>query len=202
MENFFNLRAEKQKHIIDAALLIFSRNGYKKASIADIAEAAGIAKGMVMYYFGSKKNLYMYLCEMCVKIMAEEMEKGFDKSITDFFDKIKMLTDIKIAMMKRHSAAISFLTSAYFETSTDVREDVKSFFISNIGIRERWVFDGTEISKFKDGIDPKLLEKFLVWTGEGMASNLPQNDNSEKLDELVNDFYRCLDYMKMHFYKN
>lgn len=202
MENFFNLRAERQKHIIDAALLVFGRNGYRKASIADIAEEAGIAKGMVIYYFGSKKNLYMYLAELCAKIMVEEMERGFDKNVTDFFDKVKMLTDIKIAMLKRHSSAILFLTSTYFETSKDVRDDIKRFLADNMSIRERWVFDGTDVSRFKDGVDPKLLEKFLIWTGEGMASNLPTDDNTERLDELVSEFYQCLDYMKAHFYKS
>ena len=90
MENFFKLRADKQEHIINAALSVFGRNGYKKGSIADIAEEAGIAKGMVSYYFGSKKNLYLYLAELCGTTLLDEMEKRFDKTVTDFFD--KMLT--------------------------------------------------------------------------------------------------------------
>lgn len=201
MENFFSLRAEKQEHIINAALFVFGNNGYKKASIADIAEEAGIAKGMINYYFGSKKNLYIYLTDLCAKIVIEEMEKGFDKEVTDYFDKIKMMTDIKIAIMKRHSAAISFLTSVYFETSKDVRDNIKRFISENMHIRERWVLGEADTSKFKDGIDPKLLDTFLVWAGEGMAGNLTLNEDTGQLDAFVADFYQCLDYMKEHFYK-
>jgi len=81
MEEFFTLRAEKQNHIIDAALTVFGRNGYKKSSIADIAEKAHIAKGMVIYYFGSKKNLYLYCAELCGDLLEKEMEKGFDPTV-------------------------------------------------------------------------------------------------------------------------
>lgn len=202
MESFFNLRAEKQEHIINAALIVFARNGYKKASIADIAEEAGIAKGMVIYYFGSKKNLYLYLAELCGKIMVEEMEKGFDKSVTDFFDKLKMITDIKIAVIKRHPAVISFLTSLYYETHMDVREEVKQFIANGVNIRGKWIFDGMDITKFKDDVDPKLLERFLVWTGEGMADNIPMDRMVDQIDECVKDYYDCLDLMKRHFYKS
>ena len=44
MENFLNLPEEKQNTILDAAFAAFGANGYKKASIADIAAAAGISK--------------------------------------------------------------------------------------------------------------------------------------------------------------
>ena len=201
MEIFFSLRAEKQKHIIDAALTVFGRNGYKKASIADIAEKAGIGKGMVMYYFGSKKNLYLYLAEFCGKVMVEEVKKGFDNRITDFFDKLKMLTAIKISVMKRHPAVLSFITSLYYETHKDIREEVKQLIEEGANIRGQWVFAGTDISKFKDDVDPKLLERFLVWTGEGMADNVPMNKMAEQIDEYVKAFYDCLDILKRHLYK-
>ena len=202
MDNFFNLRAEKQKHIIDAALIAFGRNGYKKASIADIAEEAGIAKGMVIYYFGSKKNLYLYLAEFCGKVIVEEMEKGFDKNVEDFFDKLKMITSIKIAVMKRYPAMISFLSAFYSETHKDVREEIKQFIANGANILGQWVFDGTDITKFKDDVDPELLERFLIWTGEGMADNIPLGKMAEHIDGYVKDYYDCLDLMKRHFYKD
>ncbi|ABX42206.1 TetR/AcrR family transcriptional regulator [Lachnoclostridium phytofermentans] len=201
MDSFFNLRAEKQEHIINAALNAFGRNGYKKASIADIAKEAGIAKGMVMYYFGSKKNLYLYLVNLSGKLLIEEIERGMDQSVTDFFDKIKMVSDIKIAMMKKHPAIISFLSSMFFETDEEVRDDIKAFISDGIKVRAEKVFDGTDVSKFKDDVDPKLLNKFILWAGEGLTNDLHLNDNMDKVDVFIKDFYECLDFMKKYFYK-
>lgn len=201
LDNFFNLRTDKQEHIINAALTVFGQNGYKKTSTADIAQEAGIAKGMVFYYFGSKKNLYLYLVELCGKEWVEEMERHFDTSITDFFDKIKMMTDIKIALMKRHPASVSFFTKVFYETDKEVLAELERFKADGAHIRMRWVFDDTDVSRFKDDVDPELLTRFLTWAGEGFANSLSADDAIDKIDAFVEEFYECLDMMKAHFYK-
>ena len=205
MEKFFTLRAEKQEHIINAAMHAFGRNGYKKASIADIAEEAGIAKGMVSYYFGSKHNLYMYLAELCGKVIQEEFLSRFDKNVTDFFDKIKMSTEIKMAMIKKHTHIISFLASLYYETDSEVLDDIENFKKSGEDIRGQWILEGIDTSRFKDDVNPELLARFLVWAGEGFANGVPldfaQEETGGRIDEFMNEFYVCLDLMKKYFYK-
>jgi AcrR family transcriptional regulator len=202
MENFFSLRAEKQEHIINAALVAFGKNGYKKASIADIAGNAGIAKGMVTYYFGSKKNLYLYLVEMCGKTMVEEMEKGLDPNVTDFFEKMRMMSDIKIATIKRHLAIMPFLASVYYETDDEVAEEIKAFLAAGMEARQKMVILETDTSRLRDDIDPELLDKFLVWAGEGFGATLMNPGGIEKLDKHMEDFYKIIDIMKKYFYKD
>ncbi|MCC6465273.1 MAG: TetR/AcrR family transcriptional regulator [Planctomycetes bacterium] len=50
-------REARQKQLLQAALRVFARNGFDGASVADIAEAAGVAKGSVYLYFDSKESL-------------------------------------------------------------------------------------------------------------------------------------------------
>ena len=201
MESFFHLRAEKQEHIINAALTVFGRNRYKKTSVADIAAEAGIAKGMVNYYFGSKKNLYLYLAERCNQILIDEIEKGVDKNVSDFFDRIKMATCIKIAMIKKHPAILSFLTSVYYETDRDVADGLKRFMNKGMESREKILVEHIDVSNFKDGVNPKLLDQFFVWASEGMANELLINQSMDRVDSFIKEFYELLDLMKKHFYK-
>lgn len=205
MEKFFSLRAEKQEHIINAALTVFARNGYKKTSTADIAEAAGIAKGMIFYYFGSKKNLYLYLIGLCTETVTEEMEKHLDKRVTDYFGRIRMMTKLKVAVMKRRRATMLFLTSVFYETDTEVADEAKKRISEGMGIRDMWLLGNLDASrwgansKFKDGVDPKLLEKLLVWAGVGMGYDL--GEELENFDSLADDFYKCLDMLEKFFYR-
>ena len=204
MENFFTLRAEKQNHIIDAALAAFGRNGYKKTSLADIADKAHIAKGMVIYYFGSKKNLYLYCAELCYGIIQTEMEKGFDPSVTEFFDKMKMLSEIKLAAMKRHPGINAFLTSVYYETDKEVREELNEFISKGLEKRQQLIVHEADTSRFRDDIDPKLLDRFFVWVAEGFASSIQRSNETEQMEQteiFVRDFYTCMDWMKKYFYK-
>lgn len=51
-------RSEREQQMLDAAIVIFSRRGYHKASMDEIAERAGISKPMLYMYLGSKADLF------------------------------------------------------------------------------------------------------------------------------------------------
>jgi AcrR family transcriptional regulator len=48
----------KSNHILDAALPVFVRHGFRKASMADIARAANISRASLYLSFGSKEELF------------------------------------------------------------------------------------------------------------------------------------------------
>ncbi|MDP4145158.1 MAG: TetR/AcrR family transcriptional regulator [Bacillota bacterium] len=200
MEKFFNLPEEKQKIIIDAALKCFGTNGYKKTSVSDIAAAAGISKAMVFHYFGTKKGLYLYLIDLCGNIVMKEINEEFDYSVIDFFERIRLSSKIKISIMKKHPAILAFLTSMYFESDEEVNEDIKAILAKGEGFRSKIAFDGMDFSKFKDGIDPKLVMKMLIWLAEGYISQL-SNKTEINYDVFFQEFEECLDLLKNNFYK-
>src|SRR5690625_5977039 len=104
---------EKQNFIIDAALQNFAMHGYKKTSINDIASTAGISKATVFHYFGTKKELYLYLVNSCVNRISTDVIENFNDSITDLFDRILYSIELTIAMMNKHPIVPSFIQSAY-----------------------------------------------------------------------------------------
>src|SRR5208282_3765165 len=56
--------AETRARILDAALGEFSTHGLAGARTEQIAEAAGVNKALLYYYFESKENLYVAALEM------------------------------------------------------------------------------------------------------------------------------------------
>src|SRR5215470_13571903 len=59
--------ADTREKILQAAFNVLSREGYENTSIKEIAEEAGVAQGLVHYYFKSKQRLVLevllYVCE-------------------------------------------------------------------------------------------------------------------------------------------
>lgn len=53
-----DISGEKREQIIRAAMKNFSKNGYRKTVMDEIVADAGVSKGLVFHYFGSKKALY------------------------------------------------------------------------------------------------------------------------------------------------
>ncbi len=55
------IQREKQEAILEAALDVFSREGFRGATIDQIAEAAGMSKPNLLYYFPRKEEIYKRL---------------------------------------------------------------------------------------------------------------------------------------------
>lgn len=201
MEKFSSLPVDKQNIIIDAALTCFSTNGYKKASINDIAAAAGISKASVFHYFGTKKALYLYLVDLCTHIIMDELDEKFNHAVTDFFARIKLATNIEISVMKKHPAILSFLDSVYFENDDEVKTDIKAILAKSEveSFRNKIAFESTDTSKFKDDIDPKLVMKILILLTDGYLSKTPKAEID--FDALCEEFDDYINLFKKNFYK-
>ena len=55
------VREIRRKQILDAALTVYIRFGYHGADMDVVAEQAGLAKGLVYYYYKTKKELFAAL---------------------------------------------------------------------------------------------------------------------------------------------
>ena len=200
MEKFLNLSEEKQKNIIDAALATFGKMGYKKASMNDIATAAGVSKGLVFHYFGNKQALYLHLIEFSGNFLLSEMNRQFDKNTSDFFDRIRLATEIKMSLLTKYPAILLFLGSVYYETDREVADSIKGILAQNEEIRAGLAFDGMDATKFKEGIEPQLVVNILIKFSEGYVSGTP-NTAELDFDKLLSEFEACLSLMKNNFYK-
>ena len=200
MDNFLHLPEEKQAAILDGALITFGNNGYKKASVSDIAKAAGISKAMVFHYFGTKKSLYLFLIKKCYDLIVNEVNEMFDNSVTDFFDRIIMASNIKVSILKKNPNIYPFLTSVYFEDNEEVKEDIKAFIDSSEDFSKKIAFDGMDTSKFKDNIDSKQVFKILLWMADGFA-NSTKLRNGKDIETLCDEFYDCMYLLKNNLYK-
>jgi len=72
-------RTEKRKRALDAALTVFSRNGYSAASMDAIATEAGLTKPTLYQYFASKDELFKEM----MFAPRRQMLMAFDHSIDD-----------------------------------------------------------------------------------------------------------------------
>ncbi len=81
------LPSDSRTKILEAAFAALSRDGYENASIKDIAAEAGVAQGLVHYYFKYKQQLVLaVLFEVCKKmdIYTAEGEQGAMAAFENF----------------------------------------------------------------------------------------------------------------------
>jgi TetR/AcrR family transcriptional regulator len=62
---------ESRREILRVAEEIFARKGYSATSTREIAEAAGVTKGLLFYHFQTKERLYLTVIENMVKALHQ-----------------------------------------------------------------------------------------------------------------------------------
>lgn len=66
-------KKQTRKAIMEAALKLFSRQGYEHTSIEQLAGAAGIGKGTVYTYFQTKSEIFLAFCEEQLEFVYREL---------------------------------------------------------------------------------------------------------------------------------
>ena len=72
-------KTEVKEKIVQAAIATFSKYGYDKTRMDDIAESANLGKGTLYLYFKSKEELFYAISENSIKELKEQLSKLFSK---------------------------------------------------------------------------------------------------------------------------
>ncbi|MCV6978577.1 TetR/AcrR family transcriptional regulator [Mycobacterium bourgelatii] len=75
-------RARTRALILDAAEVVFSREGYDGARIEEIAETADVSVGSIYTHFDGKRGVYLHLVDRSLKFFAEYMTRSEDPTLT------------------------------------------------------------------------------------------------------------------------
>ncbi|OGO46292.1 MAG: hypothetical protein A2W34_02450 [Chloroflexi bacterium RBG_16_64_32] len=75
MPNEFTLENRRRSQIISAARKVFSRKGYDAATVEEIAETAGVSKGLIYHYFRSKEDVLVATAEAWLDAFKEDTKR-------------------------------------------------------------------------------------------------------------------------------
>ena len=119
---------DRRLEILDAAMSIFSAKGVSKATVADIAEAAGVAKGTVYLYFGSKEHLLAALRDRFVDELLENVADLLTRvGSEDFWELVDTTIESMVDFMSEKKDLMTvFLEEGLSSDTTDVFPDVGS----------------------------------------------------------------------------
>lgn len=184
-DKFFDLKKEKQDRMINASLKIFALNGYKHASTDDIVAEAGISKGLLFHYFGSKLGLYTFLYDYSVRFMKLELTRGVDDT-DDYFELRKQIEFSKMQILKNYPYMQHFLDRSKSENVKEAllaieeqRNELAKVYDELMGRIDK--------SLFAKNVDFTKLDAMLEYTIKGLMAERFQEAafNPEMLYEEV-----------------
>ena len=67
--------ADRRQELLDAAVRVFARKGFRAARVGDIAEEAGAAHGLLYHYFRSKDEVLETIFRDTWRLLVSETER-------------------------------------------------------------------------------------------------------------------------------
>jgi AcrR family transcriptional regulator len=61
----------RRQQVVQEAARVFARQGYDQTTMAELADAVGIAAGGLYHYFGSKEQLLIHICDQLMNPLLE-----------------------------------------------------------------------------------------------------------------------------------
>ena len=92
---------ERRAEFTEIAIRLFSERPYGKVSIDEIAAEAGVAKGLLYYYFGDKQGLYVAGLQRLAREMQTQIIAAA-ASATAPLERLTLALDAHLAFIERY----------------------------------------------------------------------------------------------------
>lgn len=178
---------EVKEAIVNVARHIFSRFGFKKTTMDEIAIASRKGKSSIYYYFASKEEIFQAVVEKEAEILKQELIKAFNETDSPE-NKLKMHVLIRMRTMEKLANFYSAIKDDYLGHLDFIEKIRRKYDQEEIQMMESILVEGV-----KDGIfeieDTALAAIAIVTALKGMEIPLfwgmEEKDVERRLDNLI-----------------
>lgn len=205
--NIDKIPEDKKAKIIEVSLKEFAEKGYDKASTNTIVKESGISKGLLFYYFESKKNLYLCLVDYCLDFVMERFEKSIEVMSNDFFKRIMEFGLIKIEIANEHPYIYDIVFEAFINMPEPVKIEMEEKYTEVSKKTMPLVMSNIDYSMFRGDIDINKAIEYIFLAFEGIQKKYinqyrgRKEDIANNMDEIMKEYYLYIEFMKNGVYK-
>jgi AcrR family transcriptional regulator len=144
---------ERKQQLLDRAAELFAQRGYAETRVADIVEAAGVAKGLFYWYFENKEALFRELVEN-IRLRLRRAQSAAMDPDADPLTQIRQGAEASVRFMASHAHFFALLEVENLEKQfADVLRRGTDVHASDVG---RLVREAIDAGLVRDE-DPSLL---------------------------------------------
>lgn len=199
-QSYYQLPIEKQDKLINAGYKVFALSQYKKASMAIIADEAGISKSLLFYYFKNKQEYYLFLFDNAVEFIFKQTTKDIYGEKHDLFLLVNQTIERRMATLRKYPYVYRFLAKAYYETLEDIKCEVEKRKEAMFQIGTEEMMKLIDCEKFKDPADLRVVINIITYAAEGCMRGREDLDIT-KMQKIIPLFEEMMESLKLHYYK-
>ncbi|MDQ1130339.1 TetR/AcrR family transcriptional regulator [Microbacterium sp. SORGH_AS_0888] len=184
----------KREEILRAALEVVAREGYRGASVKQIADAVGLSQAGLLHYFDSKEELFTEILRLRDEVDVDTFGEGtggahpYDEAVASYVRLIRHNTEVP---------GLVHLFSQLAVDATDPQHAAHDFFVDR-GRRARERLDDVleaaqREGRITDAIPPQTITRLLQAVADGMQLQWMLEPEEADMTEVVEAFFTLLE---------
>jgi len=162
-------REETRRKLLDAALPVFARNGFERATVDEIVREAGFSKGAFYVHFEAKEDLFWAMLEERISRQQEAFLQSLDENRT-VEENIQALLTTVFAIFRRDQqwSALFIEFAAHASRNDKVRERLASMYHNWRSFTVETLKEGRAMGRVRSDIDIEFVATVMIALIEGM----------------------------------
>jgi len=163
---------DKREVILTAAFSLFGHYGYRRTSIDDIAQEAGIAKGTVYLYFKSKDEIFRALSQQLIDQMLATTETA-QTATTSIAEQLRDMLDAKFGYffeLLHRSAHVREILDAKNQLCTDLFAQADRRYQRMLAGTIAEAEKRRELNLARVGLEPEAAAELLTRSASGLGT--------------------------------
>ncbi|MFJ2620328.1 TetR/AcrR family transcriptional regulator [Glutamicibacter sp. NPDC087344] len=168
----------KREEILSTALDVIARNGYRRTSVKEIADAVGLSQPGVLHYFSSKEELFTQILRK-----RDDLDMGREHEAPEFLGRIKDTVE--------HNSKVAGLVRLYTQLSaeaTDADHPAHTYFAERYELlRDSLTVEiqaGQESGELRDDIPAANLAMLTISVMDGIQVQWLYDPSISMVDQL------------------
>ncbi|MCB9000850.1 MAG: TetR/AcrR family transcriptional regulator [Bacteroidales bacterium] len=184
---------EMREAIVKVATQIFSRFGFKKTSMDDIAKGLRMGKSSIYYYFRGKEEIFRAVVDQEAEILKGKVEIILS-SADDTVSKLRSYVKLRMDLVKHLANYTEILKNDDLMNMEITEKFRKKYDEEEISIIRQILEEGVQKGTFKIK-DIDMSELAIITAMKGLEAPLvATNIGDEKLNRVIDDILDILFY--------
>jgi response regulator NasT len=161
-------RRERRSEVLDAAARIFAEKGFAETTIKDLADAVGVLKGSLYYYFSSKEEL---LCDVVARA-DEAAWKRIEHAMAhegSAIERLRACVEAQLASTARDPAGMALVFQDHGSLDKERRDNLARCRARYVATASTLVEEGQADGSIVSGVDAVLSAAALMDATRGAS---------------------------------
>ena len=163
-------REASMELLLGAALRLFVSQGFRATNLEQISAAAGLTKGAVYFYFGSKEAVLLAVLKRVRAVVVDRALEAVEAAGDDPVDRLVAYVHYQAGLGITHRDEVLLLilmSLEYKERPGEVNDFIASLYRKQRKLIETLVADGQERGRIRKDVPARELAAIVLATHDG-----------------------------------